>query len=272
MDIYSFVGIPVRFFRTIGLVPFHVLPDQTAPPPPTPTWMRVQFLCCMLHLGVCIIGCAVNFIQYGRQPSHFVLAVAVFLYLGFNVLSYAKTLTVLHSRPALTRILSELDAMFPRTVLECIAYRVDHWVHTALRLIRPYSVFQMMMIWFFNLFPLLDALVGLALSGGREWRIDYPYEIWYPVPYYERGWFELCYLNQFWGSYCAATGAMATDVLLCAVAAQVCMHFDRLSARVRAMKPRAGRNEAEEFAELTECVRTHMRIIEYVVWKSGLFL
>lgn len=258
MDIDAFVGIPVRFFRSIGLVPFHLL-RPTAAPATGPAWMTVHLVTSVLMLGVCIVGEAVHFIKVASRPEYFVQAAAVFLYFGFNVLSYAKMFTVLYKRPQISRVMTDLDAMFPRSTAARSAYAVQAHVRRAMRLIRSYAVFQMLMIWFFNLFPAVEALVGVLRTG--RWRIDFPYENWYPMEAYARGWFELCYLSQFWGSYTSASGALATDILLCAMAAQVCMHFDRLGGRLRQMRPTGGRRERAEYAALRDCMRTHVRII-----------
>lgn len=258
MDIYAFVGIPVRFFRSIGLVPFRLSPpDRPAPP----VWLTVHLVTSIAMLGICIVGEAVHFFKVVVLPDYFVQAAAVFLYFGFNMLSYAKMFTVLRSRPQMGVVMTALHDMFPASAAARRDYRVDWYVQRAMRLIRSYAVFQMMMIWFFNLFPTVEAAVGVWRTGA--WRIDFPYENWYPMEAYDHGWFELCYLSQFWGSYTSASGALATDLLLCSTAMQVCMHFDRLSGRLRRMRPNGGAgSEGAEFGELCDCVRTHCRIIE----------
>lgn len=259
MDIYAFVRIPVRFFQTIGLVPFQLAPPNQ-PVPPIPLWKTLHLFVSVFLVFIGIQGELVNFYIYVRQPEYFVYAASVCMYIGFNLLSYSKMLTIHVQRPLLNRVVAELDAMFPRSLAARIEFRIEHYLRISLRLIRSYALFMMMMIWFFNLFPAVEAILNLLRTG--QWRIDFPYEVWYPYEKYDRGWFELTYLMQWWGSYSAATGAMCVDILICSLVGQICMHFDRLSTRLRKLRPTpGGRAEAQDFAVLVDCVRMHERLI-----------
>lgn len=259
MDIYAFVRIPMRFFQTIGLVPFQLVPPNQ-PAPPIPLWKTVHLSLSWFMVFTGIQGELVYVYLYASQPEYFVIATSCCMYIGFNFLSYAKMLTVSVQRPLLNRLVAELDAMFPRSLAARIEFRVERYLRISLRLIRSYAVFMMMMIWFFNLFPVVEAILTWLRFG--QWSLEFPYEVWYPFEKYERGWFQLVYLTQFWGSYSAATGAMSVDIFICSLVGQMCMHFDRLSTRLRELRPKPGaRAEAEDFAVLVDCVQMHERLI-----------
>lgn len=91
---------------------------------------------------------------------------------------------------------------------------------------------------------------------------DFPYIIWYPFNPYASGFFELNYLSQMWAAYVSAAGMLATDLLLCGVVEQICMHFEHLNKQLLRMKPNEI-NGNVEYSQLKKYIRTHNEITRY---------
>lgn len=96
------------------------------------------------------------------------------------------------------------------------------------------------------------------------WLIDLPYKIWYPVNPYARGWFELNFTLQVACAYSSSAGILTTDLLLCGLGMQICMQFDRLANRLRALKAKGDQWARQDFAELRTCVIRHNRLIKLI--------
>lgn len=233
----TFTKLPFIMFRTIGVLPFQtaasknesasICTGQIIP------W--TIFYLTYINLGLLVLGEMIYFVLNFGKFSSFVELTSVTLCIGFIWLSFAKVASIIWNRDYTNTVIAELNEMFPQTLWAQNDYQVHaHELHTK-RIMIGYSALQMVMIWLFNLYPLSDTIVEYVRDG--TWNVDFPYIIWYPFDPYVSGWFEVNFLSQIWAGYVAAAGILATDLLLCSIVLQICMHFDRLCVTLVEMEP-----------------------------------
>lgn len=259
--ISAFLRVPLRFSDSIGFTPFHRLVNGR--PAPIPIWMTVLLVLGFMQVFLCIGGEFVYLCLALRDLQTFFDAVELVMCIGFLGLSVIKVGTIQWQRALFTWLIGEVTDMAPKTARQRLEYGEAVYLRKSMRIMRIYSWVQMFMIWLFNLYPLVPATYGYATH--REWRVDFPYKVWYPFDSYVRGWFEVIFVHQVWAGYVSAAGILAADLWLCGICIQICMQFDRLAYRLRHLKARGGRWARVDLAELRDCVIVHNRIIKCVM-------
>lgn len=235
----AFTKLPRAFLKSIGL--------------PSATINNVQnisynylFHASFINLGLCVLGEMIYFVRALQDFDNFefIDIVNVIMCIGFILLCYAKTFTILAQSGRMNHLMTDLQAYYPATLEQQNVYNVGLYLDTANQIMRLYTFIQMFMIWCFNLFPFAETLLGYAADGS--WNVDFPYLIWYPFNSYMRWMFEFLYASQFWAAYVSATGILAADLLLCGTVMNICMQFDDLKRRfLELQSPRHSREGIE---------------------------
>lgn len=229
----AFTRLPRRFFATVGVSPFQTI-GQPSLRPIRRLMQQSLFAASFTNTALCVLG-EIIYLCLTFKRSDFVETTSLVLCIGFILLGFVKITTILLQRCQLDELMAALYRLCPRTVADQEAFAVDAYAAHAGRLMRVYAWIQMAMIWLFNCYPLTTTVLGWWHTG--DWRLDFPYVIWYPFDPYGRGWFELNFVSQMWAAYFSATCILATDLLLCGVVVQLCMHYDRLRDRLALYKP-----------------------------------
>lgn len=255
---YSFVSIALGFAQTIGLSPFQKVVNGKATP--IPKWKTILITLNCLNTSFFIVTEVVYLRIAFRSLETFFEAVEVVMTITFLNLSFIKMGTIVWRRPLLTWMIGDLSDMLPKTATEHRKYRTDFYLHEANQIMRLYSVVQMMMIWMYNASPLIIAAYEYVTQG--VWHFELPYTTWYPVNPYASGWVWVNYMLQIACAYSCSAGILATDLLLCGLGMEICMQFDLLANRLRALKAKGGQWARQDFAELKTCVIRHNRLIK----------
>lgn len=257
-SVFSFVGLPVLFFNIVGVTSFEgVFGGQTVK---QAGWKKLLYFTNFMNIFLSFIGEVIYvFLSFKRNELNFFVGIELVLCIGYLCLALVKMATATWYRATFTWIISELDDMFPKTAADHIDYQTELYTKKADRIMRSYSLIQMVMIWLFNMHNLIQSTYDYVVGG--EWSVDLPYVIWYPFDVYARGCFEVNYVLQMWAAFSSASGILASDIMLCALAIQVCMQYDHLAKRLRRMRPKGNRHLAQkEFAEIRDCAILHDRL------------
>lgn len=259
----DFISIPLKFLYSIGVIPFHLLDANNKYPPNSfRIFPLILFVLSFLNLGLLVIGEMIFFVKTFGNFVNFIEETALVLCIGFILLSFVKVITISWKKDQMSRLMTNLERLFPKTKdIQC-DYKIEKYLHQTMLLTRIYSIVQMGMIWCFNFYPMSETIIGYVRH--RTWKVDFPYYIWYPFNPYAPGFFELNYLSQMWAAYVAAAAILAADVLLCGVVIQICMHFDHLKQKIIELKP-TKYNRNIEFARLKQYIKTHNEIIRYTI-------
>lgn len=217
----SFTRMPNQFFKSIGLIPYSLHHESNHL---QYQLLLLLFFCSFTNLILLVLGECIYFVKTFGNFKNFVDAVSVALCIGFIFLALAKVGVVFWKRDKMSRLMSDLEQMFPKTDLDAKDYDVAKYRSQTIFLMKFYSIVQMVMIWCFNFYPLTETLSGYMNDGSWEvgsllkrseilkaeisffFSIDFPYIIWYPFNPYASGYFELNYMSQMWAAYVSAAG------------------------------------------------------------------
>lgn len=263
----NFTAIPLIFFNTLGVQPFQVLDANNRPLTGrsfTTFLAWILFFVGYTNMVLLVLGEIVYFLLTFGQFNNFVELTEVMLCIGFILLSIVKVATVIGQRQKTNLLISELSRIFPITLSDQSAYNTEDYTKRTVRMMTVYTWLQMMMIWLFNLTPLVDTIIGYISAG--TWEMNLPYIIWYPFDPYPRGWFEVNFVSQIWAGYGSSAGMLATDLLLCGMVMEICMHFDHLSRTLNGLRPGVAQTDSDRIsrkddAVLHECIQRHKKIL-----------
>lgn len=253
----SFTRMPNLFFKSIGIIPYSL---RNRPNDLKYKLLLLVFFCSHADITLVLVGECIYFFRTFGTFTNFVDAVAVFLCIGFIFLSFAKVGVVFSQRDKMGGVMRDLERMFPKNEHDAKDYNVAKFRSQSHFLMKLYAIIQMVMIWCFSLYPLLETLSGYIRNGS--WEVDFPYPVWYPYNPYGKGYFELNYFIQIWGAYVSACGMLATDLLLCGAVEQISMHFNYLNKKLLNMKPNEMNGEAE-YNKLKKYIQYHNQIMRY---------
>lgn len=252
----EFTQLPALFFRTIGVPVFQASAPQT-----TRRQRLLRFFLFFVsftNTALCVLG-EIIFVCVTFGVSDFVDITSLVLCIGFILLSFAKVITIMWKQRQLTQLMHDLLRVFPQTHDAQLNYETAEYAAHAKRLMVRYSWVQMVMIWLFNFYPMTNTLMGYVQRGA--WEVDFPYIIWYPFDPYGSGWFELNYFSQISAAYFSASAILGTDMLLCGVVLQICMHYDRLRRSLRTYRPNGQRHGQRDCGRMREYVRQHNEVL-----------
>lgn len=253
----EFTRLPAIFFRTIGVPVF-----QANSPKLTPLRKCLRlllFFVSFTNTALCVLG-EILFVIFTFGESDFVDITSLVMCIGFILLSFAKVITIIWKQRQLTQLMEDLLSVFPQTHDDQMDYQTKKYAGHAKRLMVRYSWVQMVMIWLFNFYPLTNTLSEYWKRGA--WEVDFPYIIWYPFDPYGTGWFELNFFSQISAAYFSASAILGTDMLLCGVVLQICMHYDRLQRSLKMYRPNGVVNGTKDYVELRRSVAMHSKVLQ----------
>lgn len=161
----SFMRMPNRFFKSLGLIPYslHNEPNQLMY-----RLLLFLFFCSFTNLVLLVLGECIYFFKTFGNFKNFVEAVSVTLCIGFIFLALAKVGVVFSKRDKMSRLMSDLERMFPKNDSEAKEYNVAKFRTQTVFLMKFYAIVQMVMIWCFNFYPLTETLSGYMNDGSWE--------------------------------------------------------------------------------------------------------
>ncbi|XP_016926148.3 odorant receptor 85b [Drosophila suzukii] len=211
-------------------------------------------------INLTMVGiCESIYVYSAYKEDKFLEAVTVMSYIGFDIVGLSKMFFIRWKKTAITEMMEELEDIYPRGKVEEERYNLDKYLGSCSRISLTYSSLYSVLIWTFNLFCVMEYWVYEKWLNIRVVGKTLPYLMYIPWNY-ENSWsyYPLLFSQNFAG-YTAAAGQISTDLLLCAVATQVVMHFDYLSSTMEHHKLSGNWQEDSRF--LADSVRYHERIL-----------
>ncbi|XP_037910186.1 odorant receptor 85c-like [Hermetia illucens] len=221
----------------------------------------------ILHLGtwnliLIIIGEIIYLLKSFGSFENFLQITAVLPCIGLCVGSMGKILTVWNKKTQVKTILSQLEGIFPRNLVEQEKFQVETYRKHITKMIIPLTVVTMFALWVFNLYELFDSSV--YYFRNRQFQKVYPYFVWYPFDDQTNVAYPLVYLHQCYAGYVAVGSTLATDLLLCCIINQLRMHFDFISRQIAEIVPKGRPNDVRIVKHLIEHHITILRISDEV--------
>uniref|UniRef100_A0A182QWX8 Odorant receptor n=1 Tax=Anopheles farauti TaxID=69004 RepID=A0A182QWX8_9DIPT len=244
----SFIRVPEIFFTMIGVMRYGE-PKHTV----RAHLKRLLFWSSYANTGFCLIIEHIYFVTAAGNFTNFLQLTALAPCMGFTALSFVKIMTIKLNETKLTEMLHRLDALFPKTAALQERYGVFQYNRESQLVMKSFSILYMILIWMFNLLPLVSMVVGYFADG--MWHKQLPYFMWYWYDWHRPGYFELTFLHQNWGGFVSAVYYLSTDLMFCAIVLLLCLQFDIVAWRLKHALP-------DDHRELIECIRIHQTVVE----------
>ncbi|XP_036673468.3 odorant receptor 85c [Drosophila suzukii] len=250
----KFMKYAVFFYTSVGIEPYTV----ASRPRKISLWSHFLFWGNVINLSWIVLG---EFLYLGvaLADGKFIEAVTVMSYIGFVFVGMSKMFFIWWKKPDLSNLVTELEHIYPEGKAEEEVYRLDSYLRSCSRISITYALLYSVLIWTFNLFSIMQFLVYEKWLKIRVVGQTLPYLMYFPWNW-EGSWsyYVLLVLQNFAG-HTSASGQISTDLLLCAVATQVVMHFDHLARIVENHELSEDWNQNSRF--LAKAVQYHQRIL-----------
>lgn len=254
VPIDEFTKLPRFFLSIIGIPTFKVNNVRHFT-------INFLFYISFINLSLCVLGEMIYLVvSLFKNSGDFIESTFLILCIGFILISIAKALTLVAKMVTLNNLMDQLNEYYPKSAEEQKQYRIAEFVRKTILIMRAYGFVQMFMIWCFNLFP-MSSTVSSYLHD-HKWSIEFSYLIWYPVDPYRRGFFEVFFLSQFWAAHVSATAICGTDILLCSIVKQICMHLTHLRNSFEKLEPMDQMDEIRKNELIRAYVIKHNLIIK----------
>lgn len=244
----SFIRVPEIFFAMIGVARYGE-PKRTL----RAYLKHLLFWSSCINTGFCLVIEHIYFVKAAGNFTNFLQLTALAPCMGFTALSFVKIMTIKLNETKLTDMLHRLDALFPSTVALQQRYGVYQYNRESQVVMKSFSILYMILIWMFNLLPLVSMVAGYVSDG--TWHKQLPYFMWYWYDWHRPGYFAVTFLHQNWGGFVSAVFYLSTDLMFCAIVLLLCLQFDIVAYRLSHALP-------DDHQELVGCVRIHQAVIE----------
>ncbi|SPP84409.1 odorant receptor 85c [Drosophila guanche] len=242
------------FYKGVGIEPYatHSRPQANS------LWANLIFWANVLNLSAITSG-EIIYLGVSLAEGKLLEAVTVMSYIGFVIVGMSKMFFIWWKKPALSEMVQDLEHIYPKGKAAEEEYRLDSYLRSSSRISVTYALLYSVLIWTFNLFSIMQFLVYEKWLHLRVVGLALPYTVYYPWNW-EAPWsYYLLLFCQNFAGYTSAAGQISTDLLLCAVATQVVMHFDHLSKVLESHKLSGKWVEDSRF--LCNTVQYHQRIL-----------
>ncbi|XP_017058113.2 odorant receptor 85b-like [Drosophila ficusphila] len=240
------------FYTAVGIDPYDKGGD------PGKSRLRALFLANVINLTIVAI-CESIYVYTAFQENKLLEAVTVMSYVGFDIVGISKMLFIRWKKTGLNEILEDLEAIFPKGKVQEEKYDLPKYLRTCSGICLTYASLYSLLIWTFNLFSVMEYLVYEKWLKTRVVGKGLPYLMYVPWKWEDSWSYYPLLFSQNFAGYTAAAGQISTDLLFCAVATQLVMHFDFLSSRMMTHKLSGNWKKDSKF--LSDMVRYHERIL-----------
>ncbi|KAH8418474.1 hypothetical protein KR009_004713, partial [Drosophila setifemur] len=260
----KFMKYAVFFYTSVGIEPY----TKASLPQKSSLWATLLFWANVINLSVIVSG---EILYLGLSLAHgkLIEAVNVMSYIGFVFVGMSKMFFIWWKKPTLSAMVSELEHIYPQSRAQEEEYRLNSYLRSSKRISITYALLYSVLIWTFNLFSIMQFLVYELLLKIRVVGQTLPYPVYFPWSWEGEWSYYLQLFCQNFAGHTSASGQIATDLLLCAVATQVVMHFDHL-ARMLEHHDLTG-NWSKDSHFLLNAVRYHQRILRLMQVLNDIF-
>ncbi|XP_053690971.1 odorant receptor 85c-like [Sabethes cyaneus] len=243
----SFIRVPEIFYDMIGITRYGE-PRHTT----RARLKQLFFWSSYANTIFCLIIEHIYFIKAAGNFTNFLELTALAPCIGFTALSIVKIMTVKLNEAKLNRILDRLNDLFPTSHLDQERYRTFQYNLESQVVMKSFSILYMILIWIFNLLPLVSMLVNYLANAVLEKEL--PYFMWYWYDWNKEGYYELTFFHQIWGGFDSAVFNLCTDLMFCAIILLLCLQFDIIAYRLK--------NATNDYRELVSCIELHQAVVD----------
>lgn len=216
-------------FRFLGWNPIDDNPSFRA---------KFYFSIAITYAGLCFLQEATYFVQHIGGANSFLILTNVGPCTGFVALALVKVVMVYGNRRKLKRIVNRLEEL---CLISTRKVDVTRTIIVSKRMMEVLTVFYFILIWIFNLIPLVVTIFYVVCDGS--YRRDMPYLMWYPFDCQQPIVFEICYAIVIWGAFTCAVGIVSANLMISMIVAFICLQFNILRRRIRKIVQEESKSE-----------------------------
>ncbi|EDW96524.1 odorant receptor 85c [Drosophila yakuba] len=260
----KFMKYAVLFYTSVGIEPY----TSDSRPKKVSLWSNLLFWANVINLSVIVFG-EVLYLGVAYSDGKFIDAVTVMSYIGFVIVGMSKMFFIWWKKTDLSNLVKELEHIYPTGTAEVEVYRLDSYLRSCSRISITYALLYSVLIWTFNLFSIMQFLVYEKWLKIRVVGQTLPYLMYLPWNVQNNWTYYVLLFCQNFAGHTSASGQISTDLLLCALATQVVMHFDYLAKVVERQELNEDWNENSRF--LVKTVQYHQRILRLMDVLNDIF-
>ncbi|KAH8418102.1 hypothetical protein KR009_001863 [Drosophila setifemur] len=219
---------------------------------------RIMFWTNVININLIMVGESIYFLS-ALKKGELLEAVTVGSYIGFIIVGLSKMFFIWWKKPILSELMSELKEMHPRGKVLEEAFNLHDYLRSCSRISMNYSLLYLILIWTFNLYSILEFLISEKWLHLRVVGKTLPYFMYTPWEWQNNWSYYPLLISQNLAGYTAAVGQISTDLLICAVATMVVMHFKHLSTTLEHHELSGNWERDSRF--LADTVRYHERLL-----------
>ncbi|XP_054085390.1 odorant receptor 85c [Zeugodacus cucurbitae] len=182
--------------------------------------------------------------------KNFIQATMTLSYAGFVLVGSIKMYFMWRKKAEMKRFLQLMNAIFPRTEQQQKIMHLRRHLRQSTIVMSCFAMMFMVLIWTYNLYPYMQRQIYDRLLDVRSINKTLPYESYIPWNWHEHWTFYLYYTLQSIAGYHAASAQIASDLVLCAMATQMIMHYEYVAQKITEYQPQVGADSGSK-AELS---------------------
>lgn len=172
--------------------------------------------------------------------KNFIQATMTLSYAGFVLVGSIKIYYMWRKKAEMTRFLQLMNTIFPRTEPQQKIMNLRSRLRQCTIVMSAFAMIFMILIWTYNLYPYMQRQIYDCWLQVRSVNQALPYESYIPWNWHGHWSFYLFYALQSIGGYHSAAGQIASDLLLCAMATQLIMHYEYVAQKFTEYQPQVG--------------------------------
>ncbi|XP_036326958.1 putative odorant receptor 85d [Rhagoletis pomonella] len=175
----------------------------------------------------------VNFLE----NADFMQAAKNLTFVGFVFVAVFKTWHDKRQRVRISLLMRQLYDIYPKQALDQPQYELQQHLDHYQRITFAYVFTIGFTAWCYNFLPLLNYLIFEQWLQRGTWQPTLPYYVWVPFEWRNNWLYYPLYVSQALATHNCLASYVATDLLLCAAAVQLIMHFRQLSRNIEQYEP-----------------------------------
>ncbi|XP_013107336.1 odorant receptor 85b [Stomoxys calcitrans] len=194
----------------------------------------------------CMLVCEIIYVLRAFATGENILqAIMTMSYIGFVLVGDFKMLYVWSQKSALTIFVQRLMKMFPLDLELQKEYRMQYYLSQCTTVTVGFSMLYMILIWTYNLFAITQYFIYDKWLQTRVVGQELPYTMFYVWDWRDNWSYYLMYFLQDVAGYTSAAGQISSDLMLCAFATQLVMHYDYVSKTMTNYVVKLGSEDVE---------------------------
>lgn len=208
----------------------------------------------------CMLICEIIYVVEAFVTGENILqAIMTMSYIGFVTVGDFKMLFIWRQKTALTKIVQRMMKLFPAEIKLQKEYRLQYYLRQSTRVTVGFSLLYMILIWTYNLFAIMQHIIYNKWLQIRDVDRELPYTMFYAWDWHDNGSYYLLYFLQDLAGYTSAAGQISSDLMLCALATQLVMHYDYIS---KTMTNYTADKRQQNMKFLKHMIRYHEDLLE----------